>query len=731
VAFEGTVTYYRSYERTLFVQDDDLAIFVNHLTDAKVSPGDRILIRGTTRANFTPYVNSDSITVLRRVPLPTPVSASFDQLIRAQFDCRLVTTRGIIHTIDFTVSALAPVRSIRMQVLADGGYINVNVDSDDAGSLEDLLDAEVELTGIGGETFDGKMQQTGVLMHIQTLANVKILKRASTSPWSLPLTSMDRVLAVSHTQDSTPRVRVHGTITYYEPGVAVVLQDGNRSIWVATQTRIPLRIGDAAGATGFPVAQDGFLRLAHGEIRDRFTPAPVTPLEATWSTLSPSGFERMGHHYDLVSIEGRVVAQVQEASQEEFVLSADGKLFSAFLGRTENPLQEAKPVPVGASIRVTGICIRESANPFIANVPFRILMRSIDDITVVANPSPLNIRNLILAVGMLLLLVFAALTRAWGLERKVRQKTAALAVSVEAEAAHERNSAQLEQKRSHILEDINGSRPLEEILLQITEMASFMLDGVPCWCEIGGEAMYGNRVADVNGHRVERASIHARSGPALGTLFAAFDPAKPVDTRETIALSNGARLAALAIETRRLYADLRRRSEFDLLTDIPNRFAMQQRLDLLITEAQRDQTIFGLIFIDLDKFKPINDRYGHHIGDLYLQEVARRMQQQLREGDMLARLGGDEFAALISKAPTQTHIEEVVRRIELSFDTPFIVEGFLLRGTASVGIALYPEDGTTKDKLLNVADARMYVAKNDKRKREESQLGDPPCEVSA
>ena len=104
----------------------------------------------------------------------------------------------------------------------------------------------------------------------------------------------------------------------------------------------------------------------------------------------------------------------------------------------------------------------------------------------------------------------------------------------------------------------------------------------------------------------------------------------------------GAGLAALAIETRRLYTDLLRRSEFDLLTDIQNRFSLEKHLDALIERARETAGIFGLIYIDLDGFKLVNDRYGHQVGDLYLQEAAARMKHQLRPGDILARLGGDD-----------------------------------------------------------------------------------------
>ena len=119
---------------------------------------------------------------------------------------------------------------------------------------------------------------------------------------------------------------------------------------------------------------------------------------------------------------------------------------------------------------------------------------------------------------------------------------------------------------------------------------------------------------------------------------------------EEKALSSAAELATLAIETRRLHADLVHRSEFDLLTDVQNRFSFERHLDRLIGEARNSAGIFGVIYIDLDDFKSVNDLYGHQVGDLYLQQVTSRMKRQLRPGDMLARLGGDEFAVLVPAA---------------------------------------------------------------------------------
>ncbi|MGA3069141.1 MAG: GGDEF domain-containing protein [Terracidiphilus sp.] len=700
VAFEATVTYFRGYEHQLFVEDDGVGMFVSAPTDAKLAPGDRVLVRGKTLNSFNPIVIDDHVTLLRHGALSKPVAVNFDQMIRAETDCKLVTVRGVVRAADLVVSSPIPVRSIYLELLTEGGYFNANVDSDDESVLKGLLDAEVAVTGVVSEEFDSKMQVIGIRIHVQTLDGIQVLKRATASPWSLPVTPMDRVLAVYHTQDSTQRVRVHGTITYYVPSSAVVLQDGVRSIWIATQTEIPLRIGDVADATGFPDVHDGFLNLVHGEVQDTLTQAPVTPLPVTWNMLSPYGFASFGHHFDLVSIEGQVVTQVREAAQDEFVLSADGQLFSAFLRRTDDQLHDVGQIPIGARVRVTGICVRDNSSPYIPQVPFHILMRSFNDIEVVQNPSLLNIRNLMIVVGLLLAVVFAVVARGWAIERRVRRQSTSLAL--------------IEQRRSRILEKINGSHPLAEIVEEITELVSFKLCGAPCWCQIADGAQLGNCPPKLTGLRVVQSEIPAHAGPPLGTLFAAFDPlAKPSDS-EAGALSMAVALTALAIETRRLYSDLVHRSEFDLLTDIHNRFSLGKYLDQQIAEARQNAGIFGLIYIDLDRFKQVNDIYGHQAGDLYLQEVALRMKRQLRGVDMLARLGGDEFAALLPRVRNRAKVEEIALRLERCFEEPFIIEGQTLRGSASIGIALYPEDATTTDGLLSAADAEMYVEKNSK-----------------
>ncbi|MGB7984783.1 MAG: diguanylate cyclase [Terracidiphilus sp.] len=715
VEFEGTVTFNRDYERIVFIQEDGAAIYVGYPTPLPLVPGDRVRVKGRTARSFSPIVSADSVTVLSHGTLPKAEPVSYDQLISAESDCKLVTVRATVRTVDQTSSITPPHFFMRLQLIMDGGYLSADVSSQNAGEFNGLLDADVEITGIASEKFDNKMHMTGINLQVQSIANIQVVKRAGFHPSALAFTPMDKVIKASHFIDTTQRVRVRGSITYYLPGSAVVLQDGDKSIWINTQTQAPLRIGDQAEATGFPEIRDGFVDLARAEVYDSLNPEPVPPLETNLETLSRMGFNSPGHHDDLISIEGKVVTEVWEDAQDELVLSADGKLFSAIFRHPNGLNRDAKPVPLGSKVRVTGICIQESSDPFATQIPFKLLLRSREDIALIQNPSLLNIRNLLILVGLLLVLAVLAGARGWVLERKVRQKTTALAQSIEAEAELQRRSAHLEQMRSRILEHINGSQLLTEILEEIAALISFTLEGAPCWCKVASGACLGNEPQDKCGLRILDMTIGAHTAPSSGTIYVGFDAAKPQAAGENEALQIGARLATLAVETRRLYSDLRRRSEYDLLTDIPNRFAMEKFMDLNIEEARCGTALFGLIFIDLDKFKPINDRYGHHVGDLYLQEVALRMNRQLLGGDMLARLGGDEFVALVSLKHGRFDLDHIIARLKQCFDEPFILEGHVIQGEASIGFALYPQDGVTRDELLNAADTAMYSVKKNKR----------------
>lgn len=160
---------------------------------------------------------------------------------------------------------------------------------------------------------------------------------------------------------------------------------------------------------------------------------------------------------------------------------------------------------------------------------------------------------------------------------------------------------------------------------------------------------------------------------------------------------------------------IQRLAHYDALTDLPNRALFFDRLQQALAAAKRDQSRLAVLFIDIDMFKPINDTFGHEIGDLLLREIARRMRGCLRESDTSARYGGDEFVVLLPTIAANEDAKLVADKICAVLEQPFELGGNVLCISSSIGIAVYPENGSEEKHLLRNADAAMYQSKNSGR----------------
>ena len=171
-----------------------------------------------------------------------------------------------------------------------------------------------------------------------------------------------------------------------------------------------------------------------------------------------------------------------------------------------------------------------------------------------------------------------------------------------------------------------------------------------------------------------------------------------------------ARTAALADSLTLANEELTKLALHDTLTGLPNRILLADRIEQAIGKVTEQGGCFSLMFIDLDGFKPVNDAFGHHLGDLLLREVAMRLREQLRSQDTLARIGGDEFVLLVRLTEPDDAPQVAARQVRL-LSKGFRVMEHDLQISASVGIALYPGNGQTAEELLMNADAAMYHAK--------------------
>jgi diguanylate cyclase (GGDEF)-like protein/PAS domain S-box-containing protein len=154
-----------------------------------------------------------------------------------------------------------------------------------------------------------------------------------------------------------------------------------------------------------------------------------------------------------------------------------------------------------------------------------------------------------------------------------------------------------------------------------------------------------------------------------------------------------------------------RQANFDALTGLPNRRMLRDRLDQEIKKAQRSSAPLALLFIDLDRFKEINDTLGHHVGDELLIEASRRLESCVRESDTIGRLGGDEFTVLVGQLHSMVDAQRLANTIIEKLAEPYQLGGERVSSSASIGIAIYPEDATQSAQLLQYADQAMYAAK--------------------
>lgn len=214
------------------------------------------------------------------------------------------------------------------------------------------------------------------------------------------------------------------------------------------------------------------------------------------------------------------------------------------------------------------------------------------------------------------------------------------------------------------------------------------------------------RVSDVFGRgsaQVE-ADFIAKSGNRLPYYF----------TGGRIRLDNHNCLVGLGtdISERKLAEELvKRMAHHDALTGLPNRALFSDLIQKAFAMARRDNALFAIIFMDLDRFKPVNDELGHEIGDKLLKEVAERIQNTVRESDTVARIGGDEFVVLLPLIEKEYDPIQVAEKIRSTLSQPFEIDGHILHISSSLGIAIYPKHGMDEVQLMKNADIAMYRAK--------------------
>lgn len=236
------------------------------------------------------------------------------------------------------------------------------------------------------------------------------------------------------------------------------------------------------------------------------------------------------------------------------------------------------------------------------------------------------------------------------------------------------------------------------------------------------DALTGRPVAALLGNgdpQHEAAHARALAGEHVVYDWAAKGAARRVDFQSSLSPMHdeSGRVSGLVCigrditERRRAEELANHLAQHDPLTGLPNRALMQDRLQQSILQATRHGKLVGLLFVDLDRFKAVNDQFGHEIGDQLLQAVAQRLLDCVRQSDTVARIGGDEFVVVVSDASGQKALVQVAENLLDAFSRPFVLPACTLEMSPSIGIGSYPTDASDAVELIKVADAAMYQAK--------------------
>ena len=306
---------------------------------------------------------------------------------------------------------------------------------------------------------------------------------------------------------------------------------------------------------------------------------------------------------------------------------------------------------------------------------------------------------LAVAGGLLLL----AVVFRWRTHRfLVRQRE--LEVAVAERTSELQVERRFERDQAQIMEMIVSATELDDVLDSIAAMVRTYSPGI--YCSISAHAPLPGIETQAT-----MTEILSTAGEPIGWMDITRENDTPGYDSISKVVSVARRMATVAIEARGSYEKLDHQANHDLLTGLPNRLHFQKGMEEILHNAIRDHGGFAVIYIDLDRFKEVNDRYGHRIGDQYLQELASRFRGCMRKGDLLARLGGDEFAALLPGADSAFIAERVVQDLEVSLLPPVLLHGCRVQAYASFGFSLYPNDAADSESLLRAADQAMYRAK--------------------
>lgn len=418
----------------IFFQDATAGIFI----DAPVSTKGRYQVAQygdlegyTAPGLFAPQIVPRKFTVIGTTALPEARPSKFDELSTGKLDSQRVEVEGIVRSVMPDERADLR-RTVTLKMASDDGVFPVYVSDLPPDKLRAVVDASVKARGVVGGVFNERRQMIGIKLYVGRAEDLIIEETGPGEPFSVRTTPVESLLRFEPEGASRHRVKVRGTVTFYQPGGAMYVEDGTGGVAVRTRQAEPLSVGDRVEVLGFP-EMGPWTPFLNDAVFRRSGPAaqPMVPIMVTADQELSAG----AHDSRLVSVEAELVDVVRDAGHLLLVAKAKNILFDAEMPAAGDlPQSVMANLASGSRVRLTGISVVRLGQDRDHPTEFHIMLRSLDDIAILQKPPWWTLGRLVWILAMLV--AITALAVAWGviLRRRVRAQTEIIRLRMESEA---------------------------------------------------------------------------------------------------------------------------------------------------------------------------------------------------------------------------------------------------------------------------------------------------------